>query len=195
MFIVFEGGDGCGKSTQADLLKSYFDSKDIPCILLKCPDRSSITGSFISSYLRGDHSSVNHQVINCVLAANIWEVADAARQALEQGQVVIMDRYKYSHFAYSMARGGTWEQVSSALEGVETPDLVVFLDIDPEEALKRKTGPLEVLETIEFQTNVHKHYKESIVQPDWIVLDARATSPCIIHQKIVHILESKVKVN
>jgi dTMP kinase len=186
MFIVFEGGDGSGKSTQASLLKAYLDSKGVPCTLLRCPNRTLPSGSVIASYLKGDSQFACPQVANLLLAANVWEVATVAEQALGMGHVVIMDRFKHTHFAYSMARGSTWEQVTAVMEGIRSPDKVVFMDLPIEEALSRKTGPLEVLETPKVQTMVRQNYKQ-MIQPDWIIMDGKETQEDI-HNKLVNLL-------
>lgn len=188
MIIVFEGIDGAGKTTQVGLLKEYFDKQGKPCSLLKCPDRHSPTGSLIDRYLKGDSNLSSPQIANLILAANMWEVAEGAKRRSEHGEIVIMDRYKYTHIAYSMARGSPRRACESVLEGIVEPDKIVFLDIKPDPALARKPpGQLEVLENPVFQTQVYNNYL-SMITPDWIIVNADNDQE-LVHNQIIHDLK------
>lgn len=184
MIIVFEGIDGAGKTTQVRSLKDYYENQGKKCSILKCPDRHSPTGALIDSYLKGDCMLSSPQIANLILAANIWEVAEEAKKRSSLGEIVIMDRYKYTHVAYSMARGSPRRACESVLEGVVEADKIVFLDIKPEPALARKPpGQLEVLENPVFQTKVYNNY-QSMITPDWIVVNADQDQE-LVHEQII----------
>lgn len=183
MLIVLEGGDGAGKSTQCKLLGEHFDRNGARAVLLRYPDRTTVTGSIINRYLKGE-AVFCPQAINLVLLANLWELGDQIKKHLEEGAIVILDRYQYTNYAYSMARGCTLQAASAPATGLPVPDAVVLLDIPPDEALKRKAGQqLEVLESLDFQKKVCANFS-AIKQSDWIVVDGSQTQD-IVHQRIV----------
>lgn len=187
MIVVFEGVDGSGKTTQVNLLKEHLQASGRECTVLKCPDRQSPSGSLIASYLRGDSKIASPQIANLILAANIWEVAEKATNLSKEGHIVIMDRFKHTHLAYSMARGSAKRDCESVLEGLPNPDKIVFLDIEPESALSRKApGEREILENPVFQGKVYANYK-SIMTTDWLVIEADREQN-VVHTSIVSML-------
>ena len=168
--VVFEGGDGVGKTTQARRLEAFLKSRGVKCTYLKYPDRTTCSGQIIDSYLKGQIELDCHTA-NLVLVSNLWEIAGQIEALLSQGAVVIVDRYRDTNAVYSVARGCTLDEAMRPCVGLPEPDTIFFLDLAPELAMARKTGPLEVLETCEFQTKVYRNYK-SMGRDSWMVIDA-----------------------
>lgn len=168
--IVFEGGDGVGKTTQAVLLLENLRKMGTKCEYFKYPDRSTESGAIINRYLRGETEFDCH-AINLVLVSNLWELSGKIEPLINGGTTVIMDRYRDSHTAYAMARGCSREEALKPCEGLSEPDLVIFFDLDPREAMKRKTGPLEVLEKVDFQERVYANY-QTIIGDSWVKINA-----------------------
>lgn len=188
MIIVFEGIDGSGKTTQVDLLHQYLQSIGKQCTVLKCPDRKSPSGLLIASYLRGENKLSSPQIANLILAANIWEVAEQAKLLSQQGQIVIMDRFRHTHIAYSMARGSARQDCEGVLEGLPKVDVTVYLDVTPERALERKpVDQREILENPVFQNKVYQNYK-SLMDPSWVVIEG-AQDASKVHTDIVSLLK------
>lgn len=150
-FVLFEGVDRCGKSTQAQLL----ESKDV--VLLRFPNRQTATGKVIDDYLN-KRIELNDQAIHLLYAANRWEASDSIVKALEQGKTVVVDRYSFSGVAFSCAKGLDKKWCWAPEEGLPAPDVVFYLDLSADEAMKRRGYGTERYEVTEFQEKVRIAY-------------------------------------
>ena len=144
-FITFEGCEGSGKSTQLRLLSEYLDREGIDYILTREPGGSPISEQIRAIILDGKNMEMCDECeAHLYAAARIQHLKDTVIPALEQGKLVICDRFVDSSLAYQGdARGLGQEYIASinkdALEKY-SPDLTVFLNIPPDEAFKRKHG-------------------------------------------------------
>lgn len=133
VFILFEGIDRCGKSTQCSMLSEYLSSK-YKSELIRFPDRTSSIGQLINSYL-SSATNLNDQTIHLLFSANRWEAAKDIEAKLNSGCNLICDRYAYSGVAFSAAKGLDLEWCKSCDGGLPAPDviiyLVIYLQIDP----------------------------------------------------------------
>jgi dTMP kinase len=157
-FIVFEGGDRAGKSTQAKLLQDFLNSKSIKTELVKYPDRTNtLTGPLIQNYLSGK-ADLSDQAIHLLFSANRWELQASLLSKLNSGITVIADRYVYSGIAYSHAKGLDLNWCLEPDRGLIKPDAVFYLCLDPAEASKRSDYGLEKYENLDFQTRVSSSF-------------------------------------
>ena len=133
VFILFEGIDRCGKSTQCSMLSDYLSSK-YKSELIRFPDRTSSIGQLINSYL-SSATNLNDQTIHLLFSANRWEAAKDIEAKLNSGCNLICDRYAYSGVAFSAAKGLDLEWCKSCDGGLPAPDviiyLVIYLQMDP----------------------------------------------------------------
>lgn len=143
MFIVLEGLDGAGKSTQIAKLIDMFKRMGVNCEYLHFPRFDApVYGELIARFLRGDLGSVEQ--VNPYLVALLYagDRADAAKQIRswqEEGKVVIVDRYVYSNIGYQCAKIADGEQRKTLRDWILTteyeefniprPDLSLFLDV------------------------------------------------------------------
>ena len=143
MFIVLEGLDGAGKSTQITKLRDMFRAKGVESEYLHFPRFDApIYGELIARFLRGDLGSV--ESVNPYLVALLYagDRADAAamiRKWMDEGKVVIVDRYVYSNIGYQCAKIEAGEERNRLREwilhtefeefGIPKPDLSLFLDV------------------------------------------------------------------
>ncbi|KAK4226692.1 thymidylate kinase-domain-containing protein [Podospora fimiseda] len=137
--IVLEGLDRSGKTTQADLLVSRLQSQGRSVKALRFPDRTTPTGHLIDSYLSQSSSLPDH-AIHLLFSANRWELAPQISSLLASGTTVVLDRYYYSGVVYTAAKQNPFLSISWARApevGLPRPDLVLFLDLDEEQARKR----------------------------------------------------------
>jgi dTMP kinase len=150
--IVLEGLDRAGKSTMVSKLTTHFtESKH-----LRFPNRTTATGKIINDYLESTNKA-SEQAIHLLFVANRWEMAEEIENSLKAGNDVIVDRYYYSGMVYTAAKdkellGMEWAR--SAEVGLPRPDMVFFLDIDPEVAAKRPGYGMERYENIAMQKRV-----------------------------------------
>lgn len=168
-FIVLEGCDRSGKSTQCNRLATTLIQNDEPSVVLRFPDRSTVTGQLLDQYLKGK-VHLDPEVAHLMFSANRWECQPKIQTLLNNGVHVIADRYSDSGIAYSMATGCE----RSWCEGTETllikPYMTIILDVDPAVASSRGGYGDEIYENTDFQTKVWNNLK-SLHKPEWIVVD------------------------
>ncbi|QMU67234.1 dTMP kinase [Streptacidiphilus sp. P02-A3a] len=160
-FIALEGGDGAGKSTQAQALAEWIRSKGHEVVVTREPGGSAVGQRLRAMLLDVGNTGISHRAEALLYAADRAEhVESVIRPALERGAVVITDRYIDSSVAYQGAgrdlAGAEVARISRwATEGL-VPDLTVLLDVAPEAARERFTEALDRLESepVEFHARV-----------------------------------------
>ena len=169
-FIVFEGTDGSGKSTQMKMLASYLNEMGARCYLTHEPTDSPV-GSLLRSCLTGRIDADEHTIAALFAADRLDHIQNGILKKLNEGVNVLCDRYYLSSFAYN---GGfvplEWviELNRPAREALK-PDLTVFLYLDAEDSMERVMGrgETERYETVERQKKIRKNYLDLIARfPD-----------------------------
>ena len=145
LFIVLEGVEGAGKSTQARLLSLWMDELGIPHTLAREPGGTPVGEAIRAIVLdKGELTMPPETELFLILGARAAFVRDVVRPALEKGQVVLADRFDLSTFAYQgFGRGLDLEQVRQAnalATGGLRPELMMVLDLPVEVGLERKGG-------------------------------------------------------
>lgn len=144
-FIVFDGVEGCGKSTQARLLAEALEALGEQVVLTLEPGGTPV-GEAVRACLLNPAFSEMHELTETFLfcADRAQHVLEVIRPALESGKVVIADRYSSSTIVYQGYAGGVGSEVVDALCTTATgglqPDLLVVLDLDPALGMRRKRG-------------------------------------------------------
>lgn len=140
LFIVIEGLDGAGKSTQVAKITEEFKKKGKDVVFLHFPRYNSpVYGELISSFLRGDMGSIDNvdpRLVALIYAGDRADAASQIREWLEKGLVVIVDRYVYSNIAYQCAKTDSPDSLRKWIFSLEydynkipVPDLSLFLDV------------------------------------------------------------------
>jgi dTMP kinase len=142
LFIVLEGAEGSGKSTQAQMLAQWLARAGVLHRLTREPGGTTLGETIRSMVLHGEHMSVETELL-LVLAARSAHVKEVVRPALAAGQIVVCDRYELSTFAYQgYGRGLDIERVR-ALNDFATgglhPDLTVVVDVPLDVGSKRRS--------------------------------------------------------
>ena len=145
LFIVLEGVEGAGKSTQARLLAEWLGGLGLPHTLAREPGGTPVGEAIRRVVLdRGELTMPPETELFLILGARAAFTRDVVGPALERGEVVVADRYDLSTFAYQgYGRGLDLEAVRRANEmatGGLRPDLYLVLDLPAEEGLERKGG-------------------------------------------------------
>jgi dTMP kinase len=181
LFITFEGGEGCGKSTQSKLLLKKFEEQSIPVLLTHEPGGTALGNELRKVLKRKEGSAISPRAELFLFAASRAQlVAEVIRPALQEGRVVICDRFTSSTLVY---QGYGRELGLNAIEVVNNmatenlkPDLIILLDISPEQGLARKRSSTDrfELEDLSFHRRVREGYlKMAAAEPDrWLVIDA-----------------------
>ncbi|KAG4301130.1 hypothetical protein PCANB_002512 [Pneumocystis canis] len=158
VFLVIEGPDHSGKTTQCELLAKEFRMKNLPVKIQKFPDRSTEIGKIIDLYLLGQLDLEDH-AIHLLFSANRWEISQNIRKNLEEGVFVIADRYIYSGIAFSAAKGLDINWCWAPEKGLPLPDGIIYLDVYQEIASQRLNYGTERYETDTMQENVRSIFK------------------------------------
>ena len=189
VFILFEGVDRCGKTTQTKLLHQALNNMNKKAELLHFPDRSTAIGKSINTYLTTSEA-MDDRAIHLLFSANRWEAASKMEQLLASGVNIVMDRYSYSGVAFSAAKPGlSLDWCLSPEIGLPKPDAVIFLDIPIEKAAARADFGAERYEKTEFQEKVYRNFYTimDMDRPKWRVLDATETID-EVHSKVLAIV-------
>jgi len=107
-FVVIEGLDGSGKSTQLKLIRSYLDERNQAYEYLHFPRlEEGVYGKLVARFLRGEmgaNDAVDPYLVALIFAGDRAEAAPLIRQWMEEGKLVIVDRYVYSNIAFQGAK-------------------------------------------------------------------------------------------
>ena len=184
-FFVIEGVDGAGKSTQIKLLRDYFSGQGYDCKYMHFPrTESPYFGELIARFLRGEFGSigaVDPYLVAMLYAGDRKDASEEIRGWLNEGKVVLLDRYTYSNIAYQCAKLNITEAQDELMRwilslefdhfAIPRPDLNIFLDVpyaftqtklsgkrtgDDRSYLNGSTDIHE--ENMEFQVNVRDIY-------------------------------------
>ena len=191
LFIVLEGPDGSGKSTMAEKIGEYYKKAGREIIFTREPWGTKISEQIRSIILDNNNSEMAYTTEALLYAASrAQHVAEFIKPNLEEGKVVISERYVYSSIVYQgIGRNLGIQKVREindfAIDGLK-PDLVLFFDIDPEKALNRKLsqGESDRLENekLEFHKNVYEGYKNIMEYYDEIIsIDADKNADELFH--------------
>ena len=167
LFIAFEGIDGSGKSTQASILAERLKSEGHAVYLTNEPSHGNI-GRMIRTILKGEETLDERAIAALFVADRLDHILNKNNGMLKQleTEIVICDRYYFSSYAYH----GThidmdWVIDANAMSaGILRPDITLFIDVSPEESMKRITGnrdTVELYETLENLTAVRSKYFEA----------------------------------
>lgn len=107
-FLVIEGLDGSGKSTQLKLLRAYLELKEVPYSYLHFPRlEEGVYGDLIARFLRGEmgaNDQVDPYLVALLFAGDRADAAPKIREWMDAGKLVIVDRYVYSNIAFQCAK-------------------------------------------------------------------------------------------
>ena len=145
LFLVVEGVEGAGKTTQVGLLTAWMDGLGIPHVLAREPGGTPVGEAIRKIVLtRGELTMPAETELFLILAARAAFVRDVVRPALDRGELVLADRFDLSTMAYQgYGRGLDLQEVRRANDiatGGLRPDLTLVLDLPVSEGLRRKGG-------------------------------------------------------
>ena len=179
-FIVLEGIDGSGKTTQSKSLLRRLRRRNIPALLTHEPGGTPL-GEQLRRWLKGRPALSPLAELTLFIAARAQLVEKVINPALKSGVTVLSDRYTASTVAYQgHGRGLDLDLIgnlNSAATGGLTPDMTILFDMPPEESLARRSNArVDTFEVApwEFHRKVRESYlAQAAAHPDdWLVVDA-----------------------
>jgi len=157
MLIAIEGIDGAGKTTIARFLKDELEKRGYSVVLLKEPT----DGEYGRKIKEAEKRFEPEEELKLFLLDRKEDVENNILPALRDGKIVIMDRYYISSMAYQGARGLDMDEIQRANEEIAPkPDLVIILDVSPQEGLRRvgKRGNRTIFEEESYLAKVRKNF-------------------------------------
>ncbi|WP_297519031.1 dTMP kinase [Thermococcus sp.] len=201
-FIVIEGIDGAGKSTQARLLAEWFEERGEEVVLTKEPTDTAFGKLIRRLVLTGgregiiDGARISREAEALLFAADRAEhVEKLIKPSLKEGKIVISDRYFYSSLAYQWARGLDLEWLIDLNRFAVRPDLAILLDLPVKESMKRlrsRSIKSEFDKIAELQKAVRENYLKLAERfPEMKIVNALASVEDI-HNDIVALVEHEL---
>ncbi len=163
-FIVFEGLDGSGKTTQLEMLYKKIKSicKERECITTKEPS-DDMLGRLCREIGSGKISMLPETAALLYAADRIEHIDKVLLPKLESGCHIICDRYYLSNIAYQSVKTDFYNILSynkAAMEKLR-PDITIYVDVPPEACQKRRTSrgtTTDIYETLDYAKKIHKQY-------------------------------------
>ncbi len=162
-FIVIEGLDGSGQSTQVALLKDFLIKQGFEVITTKEPTQDSEAGKKIKEILGKKIQSEPVQLQKLFAQDRLAHLENTITPALKQGKTVISDRYFFSSFAYGTAHGADLDELIKLNENFLYPDLTFLLRVRPEvciERIEKRADPKTLFEKQERLEKVWQVYEK-----------------------------------
>ncbi|NIU81351.1 dTMP kinase [Candidatus Bathyarchaeota archaeon] len=161
-FICIEGLDASGKTTQARRLVRELRKKAFEAVYTTEPSSGEI-GEFIRTYILQRKRRVPIAVEALLFAVDrVDHLEHRVKPALQEGKIVVSDRYVYSSLAYQGAAGLDLNWIEEINRSVITPDLAIYIDVPPEVVVKRIKRKRSVMERREIQRKVREVYMKFV---------------------------------
>jgi len=181
MFLVIEGIDGAGGSTQSRILKKFLEEKNFKVELISYPDYSNSIGKVVRKFLNKEFE-ISAEAQFFLYALDMVKDREKILKNLKEGKIVLADRYIFSTLAYQcFAKKFSFKKGLKLIEIFELPkpDLVFLLDIKPETSIRRKMKENNKLdrheEDLKLLEKVRKGYlklaKENVFSKEWVILN------------------------
>jgi dTMP kinase len=176
LFVCVEGLDGCGKTTQTKLLVRKLRKIGWDAVYTAEPSRGKI-GKFIQKYCLHGEKRTFPIVEALLFAADRFEhVEREVIPALNEGKIVVSDRYVYSSLAYQGATGLDLKWIEMINEHAIRPDLAIFVDVEPEAVIKRLKPKKSVMENLETQRKVREVYVKFVEKGELVRIDGNKST-------------------
>jgi len=167
-FIVFEGIDGSGQSTQAQLLDNFLKDNGLKVICTKEPTKESEIGKRIRAILKGEQIIEPRELQKLFVEDREWHLENIVNPSLNRGEMVICDRYLFSTIAFGGADGLDKNWLWQMNKDFLMPDLLFFIKTSPVVAMtridKRDGGKRQLFEKQEKLERAFHNYQDIFQQ-------------------------------
>ena len=189
MLIAIIGIDGSGKTTQVELLKNA-NRYSVSVHKASSDDRNVIENIHFKNYI------TYKQMLSVAMTMDLLRTYRSEISTYDNFTLNVWDRYKYCIQAYFTAEHISYKKTNILLEELRTPDLTIWLKIDPEVAEERihKRGAAKPLEYADFLSVVQQQYSEVLKNVNHVhVMDCNEKSAEVIHKEIMDLIEQRLQ--
>ena len=190
--IVLEGTDKAGKTTQSRLLAETIRVSGKVCVVIDFPDYTTPIGLEIRAFLDG-RRDYPAETKHLLFSANRWEKKKEIESMVENGTIVVMNRYWQSNLIYGAANDMDTSWLLRLDKGLPKEDLVIVMLVNPD-VTTRRAETLDAFEADQkLAAKAYKYYLKFAKQFKWKVIDG-SKSKEQIHQEIMKVIRKELKV-
>lgn len=197
-FITLEGCDGCGKSTQIEMLKCSLASRNVQFVFTREPGGTEISERIREIISNPAYTDMDMYTELLLYAAARRQHSVFIKKQLDEGKLVFCDRFTHSTVAYQGYGRGVNREVIDFCNKIALGDLKIdltlFFDLSPEDAFKRKGGfdknDRMECENFDFYTRVYDGYKAMASDDGVVTIDAKA-SAVEVHNSVLAALQDR----
>jgi dTMP kinase len=188
--IVIEGSDKAGKGTQSRLLVDALKLSGKVCVIIDFPDYTTPIGAEIRAFLDGKRNYPN-ELKHILFSANRWEKKREIESMVDNGTIIIINRYYQSNLAYGISNGLNINWLLNLDKGLPKEDLVIVLEVSSKMSYQRTAA--EYNDTFEkdqkLMADVHKNYRILARKFKWKIINGEKNRE-EVHQDIMKIIKS-----
>jgi dTMP kinase len=190
--IVIEGTDKAGKSSQSRMLAEALKISGKVCVILDFPDYTTPIGMEIKAFLEGKRDYLS-EVKHLLFSANRWEKKKEIESMLENGTIIVMNRYWQSNLVYGEANGMDINWLLRLDKGLPKEDITLVILVNPSISSKRAEMQDAFESDTQLAASAYKNYLKFAKQYKWKVIDG-SKSKEQVHQEIMKIIRKELKV-
>ena len=190
--IVIEGTDKAGKTSQSRMLAETLKVSGKVCVILDFPDYTTSIGMEIKAFLEGKRDYLP-EVKHLLFSANRWEKKKEIESMLENGTIIVMNRYWQSNLVYGVANGMDINWLLRLDKGLPKEDIVLVILVNPNISAKRAEMQDAFESDPQLAAKAYKNYLKFAKQYRWKVIDG-SKSKEQVHQEITKIIRKELKV-
>jgi dTMP kinase len=190
--IVIEGTDKAGKGSQSRMLAETLKASGKVCVILDFPDYMTPIGMEIKAFLEGKRDYLP-EVKHLLFSANRWEKKKEIESMLENGTIIVMNRYWQSNLVYGVANGIDTNWLLRLDKGLPKEDIVLVILVNPSISAKRSEIQDMFESDPQLAAKAYKNYLKFAKQYRWKVIDGSKTKEQV-HQEVMKIIRKELKV-
>jgi dTMP kinase len=190
--IVIEGTDKAGKGSQSRMLAETLKASGKVCVILDFPDYTTSVGMEIKAFLEGKRDYLP-EVKHLLFSANRWEKKKEIESMLENGTIIVMNRYWQSNLVYGVANGMDTNWLLGLDKGLPKEDIVLVILVNPSISAKRAETQDMFESDSQLAAKAYRNYLKFAKQYRWKVVDG-SKSKEQVHQEVTKIIRKELKV-
>jgi dTMP kinase len=190
--IVIEGTDKAGKTSQSRMLAETLKVSGKVCVILDFPDYTTPIGIEIKAFLEGKRD-YPPEVKHLLFSANRWEKKKEIESMLENGTIIVMNRYWESNLVYGVANGMDVNWLLRLDKGLPKENIVLVILVNPSISAKRAEMQDAFESDPQLAAKAYENYLKFAKRFRWRIIDG-SKSKEQVHQEIMKIIRKELKV-